>query len=1414
MPRGCAPYPSQGKHMKKKLRQALPDILIALFLLIVPLAFFLQQTIGGRTLVPTENLFQFEPYRSLATEYGAQQPHNMLYSDLVLENVEWRLFVSRQVAERKIPLWQPNILAGSPFIAAGQGLTLYPFSLLFLMLPPASAYGWFTVLQLWIAAINMYVLVRVLGIRRPGALMAALAYQLSGTFMGSVVFPMILAGAAWLPLLLAMIELVVRQAPVMGRPSSLPWALIGAVGLGMVVLAGHVEVLYFTLLVMGFYAAWRLVAGTVGTHHAVPLRGKMRWLAVRAVWMLALVGMGLALGAVQLIPSYELASRSFREGAVTYQQMIEWAYPKRHVLAFLMPNFYGSPTHHSIFDVFQWAWVPVSTNAGGGAISTTEWGIKNYVEGASYLGILPMLLALVAVFGWISLRVFRKGHPHIAPTLASPLPFAVLAILSLSFVFGTPAYKLLYYGLPFINQSHSPFRWVWPMTLCVAVLAGFGVEYLSPHRDGKPQHVVPPTTRIARWIGWGAIGGGAATLIGLMVVRLFYSRFDGLIERVFTSMAKAPDAFPNAQAFFSYEAANGLLLAIMSILSGVVLLLSRAQKHVSLWQPLAVLVITADLFIPVIGLHPASDPRLLDVVPPSIAWLKEQQAANPNEPFRVMAYQAPDTTKTLNANIAWLHGLEDAGGYDSLIPGQYAEYMKVIMPQGLLPYNRISPLDANQPGALDSPLLDLLGVRYVMSEVEIDNPRWTQAYQDDAVRIYENAGVMPRTFTLPADSTIISAADNPAEGFALLAQQYDYRHHTVVNYQSNPFDALPSDPAVPGKPQPATITNYTAIEITVDVQVEEQSWLVVTNSHFPGWRAWIRPIGTEPEQEVEAPDVYLVNGNFQGVLLEPGEWTVRLKFSSDSFKFGGLASLLVGMAMLFGLGVWGWRYLYRESGEGGDIKRVAKNTITPIVLNLFNKVILFVLTFTQLRILGDVGAGQYRYAFTIWAIFDTVANFGLDAFLMREVARQKNQANKYLVNTTLLRLALVMTGIPVLASFVFARQTFVQPALGNASLWTIGLLYAGLFFSTISYGLTAIFYAHEKVEFSSAVQTIGAFLTTTLGVATLFLGWGIVGLGAVSLIVNGISLTILGTLAVRTFFNTPETRLRWDFDWEIIKKALSESFPLMLNSLLAMLFFRIAVVLLQTFQGDAVVGWYGVIYTWVDMIGVIPALFTLSLFPLMSRQAATDRGALRRGYTLALKLMTLLSVPMAIFTTLLAYFLVNVLGGSQYLPHGAIALQIFIWGMIIGWMNSVTQYVIIAINRQRRLIVAFLVVSIFNIVANLIYIPRYSYPAAAVIAILSEFVLWAMFYIIILRELGRINWLKILWRLAAAGLVTGAVTLWLADVNQWLALAAGVLVYAAMLILLRPFDADEMRTLSGLLPERVKGRLAPKVAEG
>jgi hypothetical protein len=119
----------------------------------------------------------------------------------------------------------------------------------------------------------------------------------------------------------------------------------------------------------------------------------MHLLGRLAVWLIIMVVLGLALGAVQLVPLYELVKDSFREGSASLAQVREWAWPSKQIFTFLLPNVFGNPTHHSYFDIWTRAWVPVTENAMGEPLTTIDWGIKNYVEGGNYLGLPTLLLA-------------------------------------------------------------------------------------------------------------------------------------------------------------------------------------------------------------------------------------------------------------------------------------------------------------------------------------------------------------------------------------------------------------------------------------------------------------------------------------------------------------------------------------------------------------------------------------------------------------------------------------------------------------------------------------------------------------------------------------------------------------------------------------------------------------------------------------------------------------------------------------------------------------------------------------------------------------------------------------------------------------------------------------------------------------
>ena len=328
----------------------------------------------------------------------------------------------------------------------------------------------------------------------------------------------------------------------------------------------------------------------------------------------------------------------------------------------------------------------------------------------------------------------------------------------------------------------------------------------------------------------------------------------------------------------------------------------------------------------------------------------------------------------------------------------------------------------------------------------------------------------------------------------------------------------------------------------------------------------------------------------------------------------------------------------------------------------------------------------------------------------------------------------------------------------------------------------------------AAVTTVTTILKVAFGVIVLLLGWSFVGLAGVSIVVNLITLLILTAAALRQFRLTGP----WRVDIPLQRQMLSASYPLMLNHLLATVFFLIDVPLLQQFKGDEQVGWYDSAYKYVRAFNIIPSFFTFALFPVISRQVQSALDDARRTFRMSVKLLMLVALPLAAVTTLLADVLIGLLGGSAFLPDGAIALRIMVWSIPFGWLNSVTNYVLIALGQERMQTRAFAIGVGFNLLANLIFLRLYGYRAAAAITIASEIVLLIVFHVYLVRRMPDVGWRQLLWKPSLVTLLMLA-AMWLgARANLWLGLAAGLVIYPLGLLALRVFGEEERRILMSL----------------
>jgi O-antigen/teichoic acid export membrane protein len=1447
------------------------DLAIIVALLVLPLLWFWPQTIGGRTLLPVDNLYQYQPWQSYAGQFGVGVPYNPLISDLVLENVQWKSFIVEQLRAGRPgdTLWNPLIFAGLPFLAAGQHSALYPFSLIFYILPLWQAYGVFSALQLGLAAAGMFIFARTLGQRRAGAVVAAVAYAFSGFYIVSVNFTMMIAAAAWLPLILAMIQVIIAKQEHKGATgySPVPYVAAGALCVGMQTLAGHVEITYYVLLVSALFAAWRLAG-------AWRRLGAWRPLSRLALWLGVMVGLGLALGAVQLIPLYDLVSQSFREGSASLQQVRDWAWPSRQIVTFLLPDFYGNPTHHAYFDIWRRAWTPVTQNALGQPMSAINWGVKNYVEGANYLGLLTLALAVIAIFsaarraptprqdfGKLSRAVEDAGVPNLFGRSAGPhahsvLGFAILAVLSLLFAFGTPLYAIPFYLLPGYNQLHSAFRWVFPFTLSMAALAGFGISALLEAREAPAAGPRPQldVARVAGWLGLVSLLAGAGSLAVVLLSMILPAPFVAIGGRILAAsdLARA-NGFADAAMAWSYEAGVLAKFGAMALLSGAVLWWAgrkrgneetrkrgnketrkqgneetRRQGEVSsspghlvtlspnrrLWPLAAIAVLIADLWLFGHGFNPAVNKDLLTFTPPVIEWLQAQR--DPAQPWRLTSFDGPDE-KTLNANSAMRYGLEDVRGYDSIIPKQYVEYMKRIHPQGELLYNRIAALytklgDRANYEALDNPLLHLLGVRYVITTHTIPNPGYKLVYEGE-VKVFENTRAFPRAFIVPR---AVAAADQGAALDAL--QKLDPAQVVVV--EGIAADALPP-PASP-QTREARISSYTPREIFVDVNLSDRGWLVLTDNYAEGWKAYLRPFGVKGEGvtasgeavEQQIP-IYRGDGTFRAVYIpQAGQWTVRFVYSPRTVILGLYGSFLAGITLILLAGWWMWGRLYH--GDRSEVGRVAKNSAVQMVTALMTRAIDFVFAMLRLRILSPAGEGAYAFAITFYTTFEIITRFGLGTLLTRDIAKDCDNARRYLVNVIGLRTLLWLASLPVMAAVVLAYQSRGQLSPGTVE--TIALFVVALLFANIADAISSVFFAFEQMEHPASIATATAVAKVALGALVLLPPFelGFVGLAGVSLVMNLVQVIWLFIVLRRTVLPAtggsaiagPLARVRGLYDWALQRYMLAESGPLMINHLLASVFWRINLYILQWFAGPSAVGIFSAATKYLDGLNVIPSYFTLAIFPLMSRYAQGQSDALARAYRLASQLLLILALPIAVAFTFLATPLIRILGGAAYLPDSALALQIMVWSIPIGWVNSVTQYVLISVNQQRFLTRAFIIGVVFTGIANLLLVPRFGYAASAALLTPAELALFIPFAWAVRRHVTPMPWLKLAGAPLLAAAANAAVTWALerAGVPTLLALVPGFGAYIVALIVLGVFRSDDFGLLRARLPRLGKSK--------
>ena len=260
----------------------------------------------GEVLLPLDILTKTEPWLSETVANPDQELWNPEISDVVLQYYPVSKYAVEGRAEG-LPFWDPSTSAGMPGLARGFTFTNPVFQLFSHLMPVARAMTWADIVQLFIGAVGMYLLLRELGFGLLAGLVSGLVFAFNGYVLGWLEFVTFTGAMMWLPLVFWGVERALRR-------QDWRWLLAAAGAYAMQILSGHILAPFNGAITLGI---WLLV------------RAAAAWRAEKRLWagMRPLVFGGLALGAgaaltmPALLLTAELFLNTRRTGALGETQL-------------------------------------------------------------------------------------------------------------------------------------------------------------------------------------------------------------------------------------------------------------------------------------------------------------------------------------------------------------------------------------------------------------------------------------------------------------------------------------------------------------------------------------------------------------------------------------------------------------------------------------------------------------------------------------------------------------------------------------------------------------------------------------------------------------------------------------------------------------------------------------------------------------------------------------------------------------------------------------------------------------------------------------------------------------------------------------------------------------------------------------
>jgi O-antigen/teichoic acid export membrane protein len=416
--------------------------------------------------------------------------------------------------------------------------------------------------------------------------------------------------------------------------------------------------------------------------------------------------------------------------------------------------------------------------------------------------------------------------------------------------------------------------------------------------------------------------------------------------------------------------------------------------------------------------------------------------------------------------------------------------------------------------------------------------------------------------------------------------------------------------------------------------------------------------------------------------------------------------------------------------------------------------------------------GHFAIALALIGIFGVLSETGISTVSLRSMSTDHPGEANYLGVALVAELVTSVVIAPLMlpVGLLLGYPPEVIALLG------IGVVY--LFFQGFLAALDATFRARRVLVFPALLLALQAVVTGVAGAALISSGSGPPGL--VTAMGLGYAAAAVAAFAL--------VRSRLKIPIELIGKArkvpsfLRTALPIAATGGITIVYERIDLLMVSKLDSTSAAAIYGVVLTALAISSILPSIIGPAFFPLLAAGLKDAPELARESFFLLWRLFLLLSVPIALFLAFGSDDLVKAVLGDRYESAGT-PLAIFGGCIVLGFLNYLLWYALLAAYRERRRLVMLAISLGVNVGLNVLLIPPYGPTGAAVALVVSDVLIVASQTGMVHRSVFAVPFRRLFLKPVVAVVVALAAAIPLSVVTSLGAAVVAPCIYVVLLLL-------------------------------